>query len=328
MASSRVRPRATVAILTFNGERYLGEVLDALAVQKFEGGFETLVVDSGSTDGTLAILQGRKDVRLIGIPNSEFSHGRTRGLVVREARGKFVAFLTQDAIPADENWLTELLAPFEVDARIALVTGRQIPRAGAIPLQKYEIVAVFDRLGPHRGFVVYRPEDAEAKPAVAFHSDVNAAVRCDVALKRIPFRDVPYAEDQLMAKDVFEAGLWKAYAGAAAVVHSNDLTFAEYGPRIFDETVGLRRIGFELKTPSRYAQTLMAVRGIVGDSIRLLRDREMRNLERVAWLVRNPAYHITKWSHYRRAANLSLEDEVAIGKLSLERARRRAVTQR
>lgn len=324
MTSSSVSHRATVAILTFNGERYLRELLGALALQKFNGNFEILVIDSGSTDATLAILQEYQNLRIITIPNSEFSHGRTRDLVVREARGDLVAFLTQDAVPADENWLTELLAPLEADARIALVTGRQIPRAKAFPLQKYEIVGTFDRLGPRRGFVVYRPEDAKVEPTAAFHSDVNSAVRRELAQKQIPFRDVPYAEDQLMAKDILDAQLWKAYAGASAVIHSNDLTFREYGLRIFDETVGLRRIGFEISPISLGAQLHLTARGIIGDSLRIIRDDDFGWLAKLGWLALNPWYQLTKWRNYRKASIVQLDNTVALEHGSLE-AKRRAV---
>lgn len=322
MTNTSAQPRATVAILTFNGERYLRELLDAIESQNYAGTFETLVVDSGSTDGTLSILAEYQGLRTISIPNSDFSHGRTRDLVVHEAKGEYVALLTQDAVPADENWLTELLAPLEVDSRVALVTGRQIPRARAFPLQKYEIVGVFDRLGPRRGFVVYRPEDAEAIPSVVFHSDVNAAVRREVALDRIPFRDVSYAEDQLMAKDVLHARLWKAYAGAGAVVHSNDLAFREYGPRIFDETIGLRQIGIDISAISRGMQLRLTIRGAIGDSIRIIRDPDFGWLAKIGWLARNPWYHVMKWHYFRKASLAHLGDLRSLAVTSLEAKRR------
>jgi rhamnosyltransferase len=42
--------RATVAILTFNGETYLREILEAVEAQDVDGAVEILVIDSGSTD--------------------------------------------------------------------------------------------------------------------------------------------------------------------------------------------------------------------------------------------------------------------------------------
>ena len=74
--------RLTVIVPTLNGERFLAELLDAVAGQRFAGRVETLVIDSGSTDATLDIARARSGVRLHRIPNAEFGHGRTRNLGV------------------------------------------------------------------------------------------------------------------------------------------------------------------------------------------------------------------------------------------------------
>jgi rhamnosyltransferase len=317
---------ATVAILTFNGQDYLHELLTAVETQEFDGNVEILVIDSGSTDTTVDIVSRHETVRLVTIPNSEFSHGRTRNLAAELAGGRYIAYLTQDAVPDGPHWLAELLAPFSLDRRVAVVTGRQRPRARAFPLQKYEINGTFAGLGPATGITVYGadavPLDGAALGVASFHSDVNAAVDRDVIRHTVPFRDVPYAEDQYLGRDVLEAGLLKAYAGAAVVVHSNDLTLHEYGKRIFDETVGLRRIGFPITTLTRGQQLKLTLRGIAGDTVRILRDREFGFANTVRWLFVNPAYQIRKWSRYRAATHVDLTDEAALRAGSLESHRR------
>lgn len=318
---------ATVVVLTYNGEDHLERLLRAVSEQRIDGEIETLVIDSGSVDGTLDIIARFPEVRLVEIPNTEFSHGRTRQLAATIAGGRFLAYLTQDAVPIGSNWLAELLAPFSVDDRVALVTGRQVPRARAFPLQKYEIAGVFARLGPDTGITIYGAQAAplpeDELDAAAFHSDVNAAVRRDLVTGPLPFRDVPYAEDQMMGRDALDGGWWKAYAGRAAVEHSNDLTLAEYRRRIFDETVGLRRIGTPIPPLSRGAQANLTIRGIVGDSLRIARDRGFSRGQRLRWLFVNPRYHVAKWSSYRKASTVDVDDQAAIERLSLEASRRR-----
>lgn len=316
----------TIVIPTYNGDDYLADVLDAIEGQRYAGELQVLVVDSGSTDRTLDIIATHPDVELIQIPNSEFGHGRTRAMAARRSRGDVIVYLTQDAVPVGEAWLAELVAPFELDARIGLVTGRQQPRARAFPLQRYEIIGVFDRLGPRDGITVYGAGATELTGAsldvAAFHSDVNGAVRAS-ALREVPFRDVPYSEDQLLGRDMLAAGWRKAYAGRASVEHSNDLTWKEYGPRIFDETVGLRRIGTPIPPLGRSAQLRLVMRGVLGDSLRIARDGFYGRRAKLAWLVKNPSYHFRKWSAYRRATLVALEDRDAIDRGSLESSRRR-----
>lgn len=321
-------PLATVAILTFNGEIYLERILRDVLAQQLDGDFEVLVVDSGSTDATLDIVRKFPSVRLHEITNAEFGHGRTRNLAAQLARGTFIAYLTHDAIPASTQWLRELLAPFALDESIVAVMGKQIPRAGCFPLLKYEIQGVFAGLGPDFGTsIFYKDSFVQSEGvlnAISFYSDVNSAARRDFLLNTIPYRDVRYAEDQLFGKDLIEAGFRKAYAGRAAVEHSNDLTLAEYRERIFDETVGLRQIGFPIPVLERSGQMRLTVRGILGDSFRIARDAEFSWKRKLYWLLLNPTYQIAKWTSYRASTLIDVTDDEAVKSRSLEHRRKTA----
>lgn len=299
-------PAATVVVLTYNGERYLDDLLRAVTAQRLDEPFEVLVIDSGSTDRTLEIVAAYPQVRLHEIPNEEFGHGRTRNLAAHLARGRVVAYLTHDAVPAHDRWLYELLKPFELHERVAAVMGKQIPRPTAFPLLKYEIRAVFAGFGPDFGTsLFYRDEFVTSEAvanAVTFYSDVNSAARRDVLTGPVPYRDVSYAEDQLLGRDLVAAGYLKAYAPRAAVLHSNDLTLREYDDRMTAETRGLREVGIDVARPSIPVVLRMILRGIVRDQVSILRDRDYSLLRKMYWSLVNPAYHVQKWRGVRRGA--------------------------
>lgn len=303
---------ATVTVLTYNGERYLAALLDSVLGQRLEDPFEVLVIDSGSTDGTLDIVRDRPRVRLHEIPNSEFGHGRTRNLAARLAKGKVVAYLTHDAVPAHDRWLYELLKPFDLNPDIVAVMGKQVPRPWCFPLLKNEIRTVFAGFGPDFGTTVLYEDDFittdALRNAVAFYSDVNSAARRSVLTGAIPYRDVSYAEDQLLGRDVLEAGLLKAYAPRAAVLHSNDLTVREYDDRMFDETMGLREVGIDVARPTLRTVVRMVVRGVLRDQFRILRDPEYSVRRKVFWSLVNPAFHAQKWRGVRRGTSAPLAE--------------------
>lgn len=317
------QPSLTVAILTFNGETYLRQILDALRTQNYQNTLEVLVIDSGSTDSTLDIIAAYPEVRLVKIPNSEFGHGRTRNYAATLVDTEIIAYLTHDAIPVNEHWAAELVAPFSYSDQLVAVMGKQMPRRGCFPLLKYEIRGVFGGLGSDLGNTIYESthrDDANEGllAAKAFYSDVNSATRREFLVNTLPYRDVRYAEDQLFGKDLLEAGFLKAYAPRALVEHSNDLTLAEYGPRVFDETVALREIGRDVQPLSWKSRLRLLVRGILGDSLRIVRDPEFSWRRRLYWIVVNPAFHFRKWKYHNLGANFDLSNSGESSSHSLE----------
>ena len=101
---------------------------------------------------------------------------------------------------------------------------------------------------------------------------------------------------------------------------SNDLTLAEYGPRIFDETVALREIGREVRPLAWKTRLRLGVRGVIGDSMRILQDPDFSWKRRVYWLVKNPRFHILKWRFFNLAANHDLHASAERSSFSLEGA--------
>jgi glycosyltransferase involved in cell wall biosynthesis len=290
-------PLATVAIPVFNGARYLDEVVSAVRAQAVDAEVEILVVDSGSSDGSLEIAR-RHGARIHEIPKGEFSHGGTRNLMMELARGDYVAFLTQDATPADERWLAALLEGFEQADDVAAVFGPQVARPDASHMIKCEMERHFavwgdrgTRIDVQRldrspdGLTLYRHYPGKW----SFHSDVNGAV-ARWAWERIPFREVPYAEDQLLGRELIEAGFAKVFHPEARVLHSHDYPPAEFFRRYFDEFRALREV-LGHREPAGLKRTLWAIRGLAGADKRWLRAHGVHGLALVGPLAVSLRHH-------------------------------------
>jgi glycosyltransferase involved in cell wall biosynthesis len=90
-------------VAVFNGERFLKEALDSILAQTYQP-LEAIVVDDGSTDGTLAVAaEYGERIRTLWQPNAGPPMARNLGL--KAARGEFLAFLD-----ADDLWHPEKLA--------------------------------------------------------------------------------------------------------------------------------------------------------------------------------------------------------------------------
>ena len=111
--------RVSAVIPVKDGERYLQELLDALAG---EGVDEVLVIDSSSRDSSLEIARAA-GVSLLEIEPGEFGHGRTRNIGAELTSGELICFLTQDATPCP-GWLAAYREAFALDERSAPPTVR------------------------------------------------------------------------------------------------------------------------------------------------------------------------------------------------------------
>lgn len=116
--------RFSVIICTRNGRERIGRCLEALA--EMEGGFEIIVVDDGSGDGTAEFVAERfPRVKLVRPGACGLSAARNAGAEV--ASGEILAFTDDDCAP-DREWLVRLARVFE-DGCFAAAGGPNLPPA-------------------------------------------------------------------------------------------------------------------------------------------------------------------------------------------------------
>jgi GT2 family glycosyltransferase len=286
----------TVAIPVRDGGELFERALHALALQTVA--HELLVCDSGSRDGS-PLRARAHGARVLEIAPGEFSHGGTRNLLMREARGERVALLTQDAEPVDEHWLARLLEGFELADDVGIVYGPYRPRAQAAPAVRMELERWFASLAPDGRSRVERLAPAERSLPVAellgrrgFFTDANACV-ARAAWERTPFREVPYAEDRVLAIDVLRAGAAKAFVPAAAVWHSHEYTALGQLRRSFDEWRGLREV-YGWREPADPRRLARQLRGELGQARRELAAEHAPPARRLATLAAVGRHHVLR----------------------------------
>jgi rhamnosyltransferase len=234
--------KISVVLLTKDGGALLRRVAASVVAQRLGEPFEVLAIDSGSADGTAQFLRAGPRITFIGLAPREFQHGRTRNLAMARARGELVAFLTQDAIPCDDGWLASWVRFMDAHPEVAGAFGSQAPRPGADPLEAWEVAHHFGAFA--RGPAVLRalPEGAPVpeKMQAHFFSNVNSCIRREAWVK-VPFREIPFGEDQAWASDAQRAGLATGFCADAAVYHSHDYGPVDLFRRRYDESRFVRR---------------------------------------------------------------------------------------
>jgi GT2 family glycosyltransferase len=108
-------PRVSVVVCTYNAARTMAACLESLSKLNYPD-YEVIVVNDGSTDGSLAIAERFGYCRIISQPNKGLSVARNVG--AEAATGEIVAYTDSDCV-ADPDWLNYLVAKMEIAELVA-----------------------------------------------------------------------------------------------------------------------------------------------------------------------------------------------------------------
>ncbi len=222
-------PAYSVVVPSHNRRAVLGEVLTALDAQQGAPGFEIVVVDDGSTDGSAEMLSERscgRPLRVLLGPQRGPAAARNRG--VAAARGDRIAFLGDDTVPAPD-WLAAHERAFRRHGggdQIAVVgyTGWH-PRVRRTPFLDH-----LNENGLQFGYaLIERPDDV---PFNFFYTSNVSLSRRRMAAE--PFDEAfPYPawEDIEAAWRLARGGLRLVYEPAARTAHDHPTDFARFAAR-------------------------------------------------------------------------------------------------
>ena len=231
------RFKAAVVLPTHNAGAILKPVLEALHQQQTPWDFQCVLIDSASSDGTVEQLQAfakrQPNICLHQIAKDEFQHGHTRNRGVAWSDAEFVAFITQDAIPADQHWLHNLVSCLESHPKAAGAFGRHIAHDDAPYLISQELERYYKAIDQLPAVLSTQSDPKTFKSnkrlwrqILHFYSDNNSCLRKSI-WQEIPLPCIPFGEDQLWAEAIIRRGYEKIYAKDAVVKHSHHYTAEE-----------------------------------------------------------------------------------------------------
>jgi rhamnosyltransferase len=222
--------RTKAVVLTYNAEKYLAQLIPALAGQGLMPE-QFLVIDSSSADATVG--QFRKfGAQITVIPQSEFDHGGTRKRAAELCGdAEFLIYLTQDAIPAAPDSFAKLLEAFK-NPSVGIAYGRQLPRPQARAIERH---ARLENYPACPSEVRTLGDKARLGVKTIFCSDSFAAYRVKAldAVGGFP-ESAFFAEDQIVAGRMLLADWSLAYCSESEVIHSHDYTVKQEFQRYFD----------------------------------------------------------------------------------------------
>ena len=249
--------KVSIVIRVLNEARYLGELLRGIHAQAFEDDLEVVVIDSGSTDGTLSIARSH-GVVLTHIAKEDFSFGRSLNQGCSVAKGDVLVFISGHCIPVSNVWLSDLVRPIK-ENRADYVYGRQVGR----DCTKYSENQIFRQMFP--------PTSCHGQKDY-FCNNANAALRRCVWHKYKFNEKISGLEDMELAKRLQEDGGKVMYAPKACVYHIHNETWRQVAHRFAREVIGLNTF-VAPSIPSISALAAMFFSTVTNDCAQALKDK-------------------------------------------------------
>ena len=217
-------------IPTLNGGPRMAEVVEGIKRQNYPI-HRLVVVDSGSTDGTLAYFEGIEH-DLITLDKANFDHGGTRHLAIEAyPDAELFVFLTQDAILENSDALEKMVIAFQSFPKLGMCYGRQLPHHGA------KVLEAHSRLFNYPSKSTIRTFEDRHRLGIRTISCSNSFA----AYRKEAYSDAGgfpsgtiLGEDVLIAGQMLLKGWEMAYLAEAQVRHSHDYSIGEEFRRYFD----------------------------------------------------------------------------------------------
>jgi glycosyltransferase involved in cell wall biosynthesis len=309
-------PSVSVVIPAKNGRPTVGPCLDAVLAQDYDGDVDVLVVDSGSTDGTLDDIRERPSVRLHEIPPLAFDHGDTRNLGAGLTSGELIVFLVQDAEPVGDRWLADLVSNLVEDPRVAGAFSRILPRPYAGPLVKRgcqgdlcfgterQVVSLEDE-------AAWKSQDPHALRVAVNFNDVSSCVRRSV-WERMPLVRGMFGEDIRFARAAIEGGWKVVFDPRSEVLHSHEYEAASVRARTRVDAQMNQRFLQRACVDTLKNAMILAWR-FWRDDVAYLKQQGLPFGERLKWSLLSPVYHVSEfvgfWQGGRDVERLRLPPE-------------------
>ena len=216
----------SIIIRAYNEEPHIDRLLTGILRQQMRD-VEIILVDSGSTDDTVAVAS-RYPVRVLSIRPEDFSFGRSLNLGCAKARGEFIVIVSAHVYPVYANWLEKLLAPFS-DPQVALTYGKQRGAAST-------------KFSEHQVFRKWFPDERRVSQTDPFCNNANAAIRRDLWEANPYDESLTGLEDIAWARSLIERGYKVAYMPEAEVIHIHKESMRQIYNRYRREAIALKKI--------------------------------------------------------------------------------------
>lgn len=219
--------RISVIIRTYNESKYLRKLLTAISKQNHNFKIEIIIVDSGSTDKTIEIANSFK-CKIFYIKKKNFTFGRSLNIGCSKSKGDYFVFVSGHCIPANKNWLKNLLSPL-IRNKSGYSYSRQIGNTNS----KFSEKVLFEK---------YFPNNKNNNQIDYFCNNASSSIKKSVWQKYKFNEKLTGLEDLELAKRYNSDGGVINYCHKSVIYHIHEESWGQIKKRYEREAYALRYI--------------------------------------------------------------------------------------
>lgn len=219
----------SIVIPTYNAASYIPNLIKAIRMQQNIVDPEVIFVDSESTDETIK-LANYYQIKVIKIKKKEFNHGLARNLGARNAKGKYIIFTVQDALPIDNFTYVNMLSVLTNNKNVIGVSTKQTPYPDADLFSQWQVYNHNSILGLNNtNFVSSLPAHNKffklsffEKRKISLYDDVCSCVIKNEFFKLGMYQKINFAEDIEFSIRALLKRYKIGFTGKSGVIHSHN----------------------------------------------------------------------------------------------------------
>lgn len=251
--------QVSVIIRAYNEAAHIPRLLEGLSKQTVRPD-EIIVVDSGSSDGTVNFAEAA-GCHVLHIDKSEFSFGRSLNMGCAYASGELLLIVSAHVFPLYTNYVEQIVSPFQ-DPAVGISYGRQVGDHRT-------------KFSESRVMKKWFPDESIWDQGHAFSNNANAAVRRSLWQSLGYDESLTGLEDLEFAKRAMALSNKISYVAQAPVVHVHEESWGVTRNRYRREAVAYRQIMKEVKFGGLEA-TRLAMANIASDYWHAARAKKLR----------------------------------------------------
>lgn len=223
----------TVICPLYNAENYIEKLNKSILNQKIdkEDSIKIVYALTESKDDTLKYLL-KNDLKYQLVKKEDFSHSLTREKMALKYANDILVFISQDVIPKNNNWLSNLIKP---------IKNNECEASFSRQICKYENIEKYTREFNYKdkSRVISKSDISRLGLYTFFYSDASSAIKVNIYKKLNAYdgKKLLINEDMYLAEKIIENGFRIKYCSDSEIYHSHNFKLKDLFKRYFDTGV-------------------------------------------------------------------------------------------